>query len=321
VKKKSSKNASREPARSTSSTARAKPRAPSKPLVSSKPRAQGEPVAGEPVGVAEQEALRAKFELGPHEWTRTLDARERAQTIPWGYGRDMVTAMAVDPERLFAYWEVTDEAIVRARAHLQDDGHPGDDAALALRIHDVTDVIFDGDNANHSFDVRIARSDRQWFLQIGRPTSTVVVELGLLARDGAFRKIARSRRVDFPRREALRPGPERPVEWMTVTSLAAAERPPRRGRGAALEIRERRGGRGSPRLIRKGERGRGLDGGRRDGAARAGSRASRGLAEAKRGARGARSASGSEARLSASLDLPSSPSARRGSPPGASRKS
>src|SRR5690242_16150392 len=65
----------------------------------------------------------------------------RLEHIPWGYGQDRVTAMAVDPDRLYAYWEVTDPAIERARRGL---GHGGKDAWLCLRIYDISGRIFDG---------------------------------------------------------------------------------------------------------------------------------------------------------------------------------
>jgi hypothetical protein len=170
-----------------------------------------------PVDVAEQEALRAKFELGPHAWTQTLDARERAQTIPWGYGRDRVTAMAVDPERLFVYWEVTDEAIAASRARLSGDNS----GTLVLRVHDVTGLLFDGDNAHHSFDLEIGRAERQRFHWIGRPSSSVIVELGLRGGDGRFAAITRSGRVDFPRRD---PAPGGPIEWLTVREVRSDSR-------------------------------------------------------------------------------------------------
>lgn len=190
-----------------------KPAKQRRPKRSRKPAAARRPVP--PVARAgespEQEALQAKFELAPPQWTRELDELDRAQSIPWGYGRDKVTAMAVDPERLFMYWEVTDAAIARARERL---GAAGEDAGLDLRVHDVTGLLFDGDNSHHHFDVGVARGDRQWFAHVGRPGSTVVVELGLCARDGAFAPISRSHRVDFPRRT---PAPAGPVEWLTVT--------------------------------------------------------------------------------------------------------
>src|SRR4051812_28092468 len=55
--------------------------------------------------------------------------------IPWGYGSDRVTAMAVDPNRLFIYWEISDEAILKARKGLE---RGGNEAWLNLRVYDVT---------------------------------------------------------------------------------------------------------------------------------------------------------------------------------------
>ncbi len=238
------------PKRPASKLARKQARKPARTTkVASNPRARKAPAAAVTV---EQEALRAKFELGPPSEWKLLDAREKAVTIPWSYGRDRVAAMAVDPERLFVYWEVTDEAIARARAGL---GRAGDDARLDLRIHDVTSILYDGTNAHHSFDVLVGRGDRQWFVRVGRPTSTVVVELGLLSKSGAFTKIARSHRVDFPAREAAPPDSPDAVEWLTVRLVAGQARPAKArasaGRGAArsiLEIR-RSGPRGDGRLL------------------------------------------------------------------------
>src|SRR5262249_50002631 len=65
------------------------------------------------------------------------------------------------------------------------------------------------------FDHSVARTDRQWFFFIGRPSSTVVVEIGLKSEEGYFVRVARSGRTDFPRRERVSPGR---VEWLTVRS-------------------------------------------------------------------------------------------------------
>lgn len=146
-----------------------------------------------------------RFELG-----RPRETAAGIEHIPWGYGQDRVTAMVVDPERLYVYWEVTDGAIARARADL---GSDGPEAALTLRIYDVTNRIFDGTNAHGFFDQGVARTDRQWFLFLGKPTSTCIVELGLKAPAGQFVRMARSGRADFPRREPTSAGP---VEWLTV---------------------------------------------------------------------------------------------------------
>ena len=150
-----------------------------------------------------------KFDLG-----LTSDEGGEAEHIPWGHGETRVTAMVVDPERLYVYWEATDEAIERARAEL---GSRGRDAWLNLRVYDVTNRIFDGTNAHHYFDHSVARTDRQWFFVIGRPSSTAVVEIGLKSAEGYFVRFARSGRADFPRRQPA--SPDR-VEWLTVRAAS-----------------------------------------------------------------------------------------------------
>jgi len=146
-----------------------------------------------------------KFDLG-----QGRDPEPPREHLPWGYGRDRVTAMPVDPDRLYVYWEVTDEAIARARDGL---GAAGETAWLSLRVYDVTGRIFDGTNAHHYLDHRVERHDRQWFLTVGRPSSTACVEVGMKSSEGYFVRIARSARVDFPRAEPAPPGE---VEWMSV---------------------------------------------------------------------------------------------------------
>ncbi|HYV51466.1 MAG TPA: DUF4912 domain-containing protein [Dongiaceae bacterium] len=136
-------------------------------------------------------------------------ASEPLQHIPWGYGVTRVTAMAVDPERLYAYWEITDADLERARATLSD-------SRLVMRVFDTTGRIFDGTNAHHSFDVAIQRSDRQWFLSLNRPNSSAVVEIALLGPQGAYVALARSKPVDFPRRE---PAPPTEPEWRIAEDM------------------------------------------------------------------------------------------------------
>jgi hypothetical protein len=146
-----------------------------------------------------------KFDLGPK-----VDTEPMPQNIPWGYGVDRVTAMVVDPERLYVYWEVTDDSVATARAAL---GPGGANAWLNLRVYDITGRLFDGTNAHSYVDHRIERHDRQWFFAINKPTSSACVEVGLKSDEGYFAKIIRSGRVEFPRREPLPPGA---VEWLTV---------------------------------------------------------------------------------------------------------
>lgn len=140
---------------------------------------------------------------------------EPLRHIPWGYGITRVTAMAVDPERLYVYWEITDSDLERVRATLPE----GADPRLVLRIFDTTGRIFDGSNAHSSIDVTVQRSDRQWFLSLNRPNSSAVVEIGVLGPQGAYAPLARSKPVDFPRRE---PAPPSEPEWRIAEDVVAS---------------------------------------------------------------------------------------------------
>jgi len=184
------------------------------PVAAPKPEPEPEELLElEPAGVA-------KLDLGP-----AARAGERPVAhIPWSYGTDRVTAAAIDPDRLFIWWELTDPAIERARARL---GPGGPSAWPNLRVYDTSGRIFDGTNAHSYADFQVERSDRRWFVEVGKPSSTAVVEVGLKSSEGFFVRVARSGRVDFPSKEAA---PWQEPEWMTVLPGGVAQRgspPPR----------------------------------------------------------------------------------------------
>jgi hypothetical protein len=179
-----------------------------------------------------EHAARSRAEFQAHKFDLTEErgapveaSREPSLPpfIPWGYGRERVRAVAVDPERLYVYWEVTDESRERARAKL---GAGASTAWLNLRVYDTTGRLFDGTNAHSYFDHRVDDGSRQWFFDIGKAGSEAFVEIGMKSHEGYFVRIARSGRVVFPRRS---PAPYRERQWLTVRALVEppeiAERP------------------------------------------------------------------------------------------------
>jgi hypothetical protein len=158
----------------------------------------------------ETRAIESKFDLGSQA-APAVDAGE----LPWGYGEDRVTAIVRDPDSAYLYWEITDQGIARARERL---GPAGGGAWCNLRVYDTTEREFDGTNANDYFDIRIDRNDREYFLMIRRPNSTIHVEVGVKSLEGYFQPIARSGRAEFPRND---PSPNTSLEWMTITSDGA----------------------------------------------------------------------------------------------------
>ncbi|HWO09629.1 MAG TPA: DUF4912 domain-containing protein [Polyangiaceae bacterium] len=157
-------------------------------------------------------SLVSKLEPSPITESAPRRNLPHSRQIPWGYGRDRLTAIAIDPDRMFLYWEVRDETLDAGRQRL---GSAGVRAALVLRIYDTSGRIFDGDNAHSFFDQDVQRSDRQWFCSVGKPASSAHVELGLRSPDGRFLKLVRSGRVDFPRGTQA---PWQPPEWMRVVA-------------------------------------------------------------------------------------------------------
>lgn len=132
--------------------------------------------------------------------------------LPWGYGEDRITVVVRDPDSAYLYWEITDEGIAAARARL---GPRGGGGWINLRIYDTTGRAFDGTNANDYFDLTVDRADREYYLMIRRPTSSMHAEIGVKTDEGFFQAIARSGRADFPRNA---PSPNGTLDWMTITS-------------------------------------------------------------------------------------------------------
>jgi hypothetical protein len=160
---------------------------------------------------SEDPASRAKFDLHGSSAPRQLDSTP----VPWGYGEDRITALVRSPDSLYLYWEITDAGIERARSRLGRAGAPEAGAWFNLRLYDTTGRHFDGTNANHYVDQRVDRAERDRFVAVGRPGSSLHAEIGVMTYEGYFQPIARSGRADFPRKS---PSPDTSLEWMTVTS-------------------------------------------------------------------------------------------------------
>jgi hypothetical protein len=151
----------------------------------------------------------SKFAVGAE--TPAIDAGD----LDWAYGENRITAMVLDPDSAYLYWEVTDEGIADARSRL---GPGGRDAWCDLRVYDTTGRAFNGTNANDYIDIQVDRRDRDYFVRVRRPSSSMHAEIGMRSHEGFFQPIARSGRVDFPRAQ---PSPDAQLEWMNVTGDSA----------------------------------------------------------------------------------------------------
>jgi len=118
---------------------------------------------------------------------------ELAEILPKGYDEDSVTLMIVDPEKLFAYWEVQEDTVA---------SHKG---ILTLRAYDVTDVEFDGSNANSYSDIAVHERLGSWYLDVNSEKE-FIVDIGFINPAGVFVTVARSNKVSTPRRAVAEEG-------------------------------------------------------------------------------------------------------------------
>ena len=115
--------------------------------------------------------------------------------LPHHYGDDRIVLMVRDPWWLYTYWEVTasrqQEVLDRMRERSEKV------AARVLRVYDVYGVTIQ--NAHGYFDIEIGPSADNWYIDVGRPDSEWVVEIGFRAVSGHFYPIVRSNTVRTPR--------------------------------------------------------------------------------------------------------------------------
>ncbi|MDR4507373.1 MAG: DUF4912 domain-containing protein [Candidatus Brocadiaceae bacterium] len=118
--------------------------------------------------------------------------------LPENYGENQIVLMTRDPLCLFCYWEIQSNT---RNAALEDLGAPADTIKTVLRVYDVTDVEFDGNNANMYIDNEITGDARSWYIHLKEPARSFCVDIGLLTSQGIFRTLARSNIIQTPRME------------------------------------------------------------------------------------------------------------------------
>ena len=118
-------------------------------------------------------------------------------SLPKGYGKTNIILLPRDPNWAFAYWELTDGTKQQIRDKYGADIFSK--SQMTLRVYDVTDIIFDGNNANNFFDITVNEFAENWYINIQETNRSLVVDLGLKLTDGRFITIVRSNVVSMPR--------------------------------------------------------------------------------------------------------------------------
>jgi len=126
------------------------------------------------------------------------------------YGDNRIVLMIRDPYWCFAYWDLSEAKQSEIIREIQQSNHQ---TRLVLRVYDVTDVEFDGSNANDFMDIEISEDATNWYINVKSAARAYCVDLGLRYPDGRFMTIVRSNVITTPRDSV---SPVIDEEWMVV---------------------------------------------------------------------------------------------------------
>ncbi len=121
--------------------------------------------------------------------------RAMPQELPSSYDQDKIILQVRDPHWLHSYWELRGQTIEGLKSRLGDDFYR---SKKVLRVYDVSNIMFDGSNANRFFDIVIDDFATSWYIDTAGPGRSWCVDLGLLLPDGRFITILRSNVVATP---------------------------------------------------------------------------------------------------------------------------
>jgi len=145
------------------------------------------------LGVREMAVEKTKFST-PEQVHRPA-SRRMLEELPGGYNQDKIVLQVRDTRWIHAYWEVTFQTMDNLKARL---GSAFYAAKRVLRIYDVTDIIFNGNNAHHFFDIEVGHESTSWYIDTNNPGKSWCVDVGLRLASGEFILIARSNVVHTP---------------------------------------------------------------------------------------------------------------------------
>jgi hypothetical protein len=121
--------------------------------------------------------------------------------------------MIRDPHWLYAYWELNAEALNGARSAMGEAVFF--QSQRVLRVYDITDVDFDGGNANSFFDIHVGEV-LCWYVHVPQADRAYCSDIGFLTPDGRFFTVVRSNVIRTPRNTVSEVIDE---NWMAVEGL------------------------------------------------------------------------------------------------------
>jgi hypothetical protein len=120
--------------------------------------------------------------------------------------RTRLTLVAIGSRELYASWHVRPDDF---EAALEWFGPDAVHAVVTLRLSDITDLRFHGDNAHFFWDVELGPAEGFRVIPLGLPGRSVVASLGLRSPRGYFHPLAHAGPTHMPREGSAPEGPIR----------------------------------------------------------------------------------------------------------------
>ncbi|MBN2192927.1 MAG: glycosyltransferase [Polyangiaceae bacterium] len=125
----------------------------------------------------------------PHPERLREISREIARCFPAVHGGDRCVLTAVGPRLAYLSWHLDPASIDALSARLGSRAHG---ACCRVRVHDVTDVLFDGTNAHETLEVAVGMTSGHEYWPVPITERNLLAEVGLALADGSFASLARS---------------------------------------------------------------------------------------------------------------------------------
>lgn len=104
-------------------------------------------------------------------------------------------AKLVSPGRILLYWEVSEVPQKLLNVYFNQQF---DDLVQLVRIYDVTDILFNGDNAHHYYEIAIPYRNGYWFIKGLAANRSYIAEIGVKWNNNDFFPLLRSNSVQTP---------------------------------------------------------------------------------------------------------------------------
>ncbi len=133
-----------------------------------------------------QELPSSKTILKKQQESKKIRSKPEAYDLPDVYNRDRIVLLPINPKWVYVYWDFSDASKKKIEKH-----------ELKLRLHDVTNVIFDGNNANRTKEASINTHPGNWYFEVDFADANYIAEIGYYYE--GFKRLVISNVIKTPR--------------------------------------------------------------------------------------------------------------------------